>query len=105
MTDILEIATSAQDGHQKLDQFGLRLVVPFALCNWHLFQSLDQADLDSASKVATDVGGGVARVAKYAIDSQSYTLYIPGRPETDFPLVIGEPFVLILRSGAPASWP
>lgn len=66
---------------------------------------LDRPTLDHASDVATDVGGGVYRVMRYREETQTYQIYIPGRPSTDFPLVIGEPFVLQLANGAPARWP
>jgi len=42
---------------------------------------------------------------RYRIETQTYQTYIPGFPLTDFSLVIGEPFTLILSPGAPAIWP
>jgi len=66
---------------------------------------LDQGSLTSASDVEDDIGAGVARVARYQIESQSFQTYIPGNSATDFPLVIGEPFVLVLSPGAPTNWP
>ncbi len=66
---------------------------------------LDRDDLDWASDVAGDVGTGVYSVVRYQTGTQSYQAYFPGDPDTDFPLVIGEPFGLILLSGAPSHWP
>jgi hypothetical protein len=66
---------------------------------------LDQGDLNSASDVAEDIGAGVAAVMKYNISSQSFQFYSPGNPGTDFSLVIGEPFAVVLTSDAPTVWP
>ena len=66
---------------------------------------LDHGNLTCACEVENDVGAGVTRVARYRTETQSYQTYIPGNSATDFPLVIGEPFVLVLSPGAPANWP
>jgi len=66
---------------------------------------LDRADLTSASEVADDVGSGVYWVMRYLIESQTFETYIPGNPATDFSLEIGEPFILVLITGAPTNWP
>ncbi|MGH2545122.1 MAG: hypothetical protein ACRDIB_20215, partial [Ardenticatenaceae bacterium] len=66
---------------------------------------LDQAALSSASAVATDIGPAVLGVIRYRSDTASYQTFIPGNPGTDFPLSIGEPFAVVLTSGAPVTWP
>lgn len=66
---------------------------------------LDRSNPTLASQVAASVGGSVYGVIRYQISTQSYQRYDPGDPDTDFPLVIGEPFGLILNPGAPANWP
>lgn len=66
---------------------------------------LDQDMLTSASLVAASVGTGVQRIMKYQTSTQSFRIYTLGNPGTDFPLSIGEPFVLFLGAGGPSSWP
>jgi len=68
VTDILKIATAAQDGHQELDQFGLRLVVSFALGNRYLFQSLNQADLAGIQPPRHEHGMGSSRDSRFVAD-------------------------------------
>jgi hypothetical protein len=65
---------------------------------------LDQSSLTMASQVAADFGGGVLAVSAYQINTQSYRTYL-GTSGTDFPLVIGEPFRVLLNNSAPAIWP
>ncbi len=71
----------------------------------YLSLPLDQGSLTLASQVVTDIGSGVVYLMRYRIETQSYQAYIPGNPSTDFPLVVGEPFELILTTGAPSQWP
>jgi|GEM_PF-6437326 len=66
---------------------------------------LDKTNLTSASAVAGEVGTGVVRVLRYQGETQSFQVYIVGNPATDFPLAIGEPFLLLLSSGARSKWP
>ena len=59
-----------------------------------------------ASEIATDVGPGVVYVLRYAAGSQAFEPpFVPGFSATDFELAMGEPFVLVLGTGATASWP
>ncbi|MBN1922210.1 MAG: hypothetical protein JW892_13260 [Anaerolineae bacterium] len=71
----------------------------------YISMPLDQDMLTSASLVAASVGTGVVRVMKYQTPTQSFLIYTPGNPATDFSLTIGEPFVLLLGPGAPGIWP
>lgn len=72
----------------------------------YLSLPLDQDHLSSASDVAADIGPSTVKVLKYlSPDQQTYRSYTPGFPSTDFPLVIGEPFAVVLSSGAPSQWP
>jgi hypothetical protein len=72
----------------------------------YLSLPLDQGSLTMASSIVNDIGAAyVVRLEAYRIDTQSYQSYYPGFPVTDFPVVIGEPFVLRLRAGAPSIWP
>jgi hypothetical protein len=66
---------------------------------------LDLDELTSASAVAGDIGAGVVQVIRYRVDTQAFQIYVPGDSATDFPLAIGEPFGLLLTSGAPTIWP
>jgi hypothetical protein len=66
---------------------------------------LDQGNLTSASDVADDIGAGVIRVLKYYNNLQAFQIYDVGDPDTDFSLSIGEPFGLVLTTGAPVNWP
>ena len=66
---------------------------------------LDQGHLTKASEVVNDIGSGVLFLIRYNIVTQSLQAYQPGNPSTDFSLVIGEPFGLILTTGAPTQWP
>jgi hypothetical protein len=66
---------------------------------------LDQDNLTTAAAVAADVGTGVLRVLRYRSETQSFQVYVVGNPGTDFPLALGEPFFLLLSTGAPANWP
>jgi hypothetical protein len=66
---------------------------------------LDREDLTTASAVAADIGSGVVRVLRFNAPVQLFQMYDVGDPDTDFPLTIGEPFVLLLTTGAPSQWP
>jgi len=66
---------------------------------------LDKGNLTKASEVVSDIGTGVLYLMRYRIETQSYQAYQPGNPSTDFTLTIGEPFALILTTGAPTQWP
>lgn len=66
---------------------------------------LDRGDLQDASDVAADIGSGVSRVMKYNSGTQLFEIYSPGNPASDFPMRIGEPFMLFLTSAAPGQWP
>lgn len=66
---------------------------------------LDQNNLTTAAQVASDIGAGVSRVFRWRGNTQSIQTYIPGLPATDFPLIVGEPFGLLLSVGAPSEWP
>ncbi|MBN1315971.1 MAG: hypothetical protein JXA42_10900 [Anaerolineales bacterium] len=70
-----------------------------------LSMPLDKDELTSASKVYDDIGAGVVMVSRYQSENQVFETYIPGNPLTDFDLVIGEPFALVLSTGAPSNWP
>jgi len=71
----------------------------------YLSLPLDQGNLTKASEVVSDIGAGVLYLMRYRIETQSYQAYQPGNPSTDFNLVIGEPFALVLTTGAPSQWP
>jgi hypothetical protein len=66
---------------------------------------LDHSNLTNASQVVADVGSGVVALIAFRSDGQYFDSYIPGYPFTDFDIVPGEPFCLILTTGAPIIWP
>ncbi|MBN2551067.1 MAG: hypothetical protein JXB15_18035 [Anaerolineales bacterium] len=71
----------------------------------YLSLPLDRSDLTLASEIVSDVGGGVVALLAFRINTQTFDFYLPTSPSTDFSVVIGEPFVLLLTTGAPINWP
>ncbi len=64
---------------------------------------LDRADLTKASQIVSSMGSGVRYLMAYRIETQSFKTYIPG-VSTDFSIAIGEPFAVVLTTGAPSVW-
>lgn len=65
---------------------------------------LQRADLTQASDVAADIGG-VTTMLSWNETTQAFRFFVPPSFGDNFPITIGQPFIVDLAENSPTEWP